>query len=99
MDPSHASAGGMAIVVPKSFDALVYIPTSTAAVFGMSAREAREMQREIHDNGSDWHIAGIGFDDVTTSTNSMGARLMNADPLNASPNYLLSSLRRKAVRR
>ena len=85
MDPAHPDHG-MPMVVPKSFDGLVYMPTSTAAV---SATNAFHMQRAMRDNGGDWDVGGLAFDEVTASTTARGAVLTNGDPLNASPNYLL----------
>jgi erythromycin esterase len=84
MDKAHPG-GGMPMVVPKSFDGLVYMPTSTASV---SAVDARHMKREIHENGADWTIFGLEFDDVTVSTNPMGATLTNNDALNVSSSFL-----------
>ena len=85
MDPAHPSAG-MPMIVPKSFDGLVYIPTSTASV---SAVDARQMKRELHENGDDWELFGLQFDDVTVSTTATGATLTNSDALNVSPAYLM----------
>jgi hypothetical protein len=85
MDPAHPS-GAMAMIVPKSFDALVYIPRSTSTV---SAVDAREMKREIRENGADWDLFGLAFDDVNVSTTATGATMTNSDALNVSPAYLV----------
>jgi erythromycin esterase len=83
MDPAHP-AGGMPMVVPKSFDGLVYMPTSTAS---LSAVDVREMKRDIREKGSDWQLFGVPYDDVTVSATPTGETLTNDDDLNASPSY------------
>lgn len=88
MDPANPRSE-MSMVVPNSFDALVYIPISTASV---SAVGAGQLQRAIRERGADWETTGPGFDDVTVFTNPTGARLTNADALNASDNDLLRRL-------
>ena len=43
------------------------------------------MHRDIAQSGADWRISGIGYDDVTVSPTSNGAKLTNTDGLNGTP--------------
>lgn len=86
IDPLHP-AYEVPMIVPKSFDGLIYVPISTAATDGA---HYSEMRREVRSgNGSLWESSGVGFDDVTTSISVSDATLTNGDNLNASPNEFL----------
>lgn len=86
MDPAHP-AYAVSMVVPKSFDGLVYAAKSTAST---ERSQYSQMKREVRsDDGSLWLVSGLGFDDVTVTASADGAALNNDDGLNASPNTLL----------
>jgi erythromycin esterase len=84
VDPQHPPYP-MQIVVPSSFDGLVYIPTSTASTYGVGPSS---MHRDVTLSGNDWRISGIGYTDVTVSPISNGAKLTNDDGLNGTPQRL-----------
>ena len=85
IDPQHPEYQKLGMVIPNSFDGLVYVPTSTAATNGISISK---MRRDVHENGTTWQVSGVGFDDVTISTSPSGALLTNRDGLNSTPNTL-----------
>jgi erythromycin esterase len=85
IDPQHPPYP-MQIVVPNSFDGLVYVPISTASTYGVGPLS---MHRDIMQSGADWRISGIGYDDVTASPTSNGAKLTNDDGLNGTPQRLV----------
>jgi erythromycin esterase len=85
LDPQHPPYP-MQIVVPNSFDGLVYVPISTASTYGVPPLS---MHRDIAQSGADWRISGIGYDDVTVTQTSNGAKLTNTDGLNGTPQRLV----------
>jgi erythromycin esterase len=85
MDPQRPAEEKASIVIPESFDGLVYVPTSTASVSGT---DSLHMRRKFQSN-STWETVGIGFDDVTASVSTTGATLTNADELNSAPIFFL----------
>jgi erythromycin esterase len=86
IDPLHP-AYEVPMIVPKSFDGLVYAPISTAATDGT---HYSEMHHEVRaGDGTVWESSGAGFDDVTTGVSASDATITNSDALNASPNELL----------
>jgi erythromycin esterase len=84
IDPSHPSSP-VPMVIPNSFDGLVYVPVSTAATNGVSYTQ---MKRNVSGSDETWTISGGGFDDVTASTNGNSAIVRNEDGLNATLNAL-----------
>ncbi len=86
IDPQHPEYQKLPMVIPNSFDGLVYVPTSTAATDGTSVLQ---MRRDVRENGATWQVSGVGFDDVTLSTSPSGALLTNRDGLNATSNALM----------
>ena len=85
IDPAHPDER-MPMVVPNSFDGLLYVPASTASTSGAVFSN---MHREVDKGGAEWKIAGAGFDDVTVSTTSTGATISNVDALNAVQNSMM----------
>ena len=85
MDPQRPAEEKASIVIPESFDGLVYVPTSTASVSGT---DSLHMRRTFQSNGT-WETFGIGFDDVTASVSTSSATLTNADELNSAPIFFL----------
>lgn len=86
IDPQHP-AYEVPIVIPNSFDGLVYVPISTAATDGT---HYSQMHREVRaGDGSVWESSGMGFDSVTTSVSATDGTIANGDSLNASPNEFL----------
>ena len=86
IDPLHP-AYVVPMIVPKSYDGLVYVPVSTAATDGSNYRA---MHREIESSdGNAWEISGVGFDTLTATAMADGAIIGNLDGLNASPYTLL----------
>lgn len=86
IDPQHPEYQKLPMVVPDSFDGLVYVPTSTAATDGSNYLQ---MRREARAGSARWQISGVGFDDVTVQAGATDATLSNGDALNATPNMLL----------
>ena len=84
IDPLHP-ADRLPMVVPNSFDGLVYVPTSTATVSGTASAQ---MRRDIAEGGTGWKIAGVGFDDAAVSATATQATLANRDGINATPSFL-----------
>ena len=85
IDPQHPPSA-MQIVVPNSFDGLVYVPISTASTFGVPSSS---MHRDITQGGVTWRISGLGYGDVTVSATSNAAKLTNDDGLNGTPQTLV----------
>ncbi len=86
IDPLHP-AYRVPMIIPNSFDGLVYVPISTAATDGS---HYSQMHREVRsDDGSVWEASGVGFNDVTTVVSASNATITNGDGLNSSANTLL----------
>jgi erythromycin esterase len=85
VDPSHPD-DKLPMVIPNSFDGLVYVPTSTASAPGTAFPD---MHRDVREAGSDWKVLGVGFDDVTVTVTPSEATIANVDALNATQNGLL----------
>jgi erythromycin esterase len=78
IDPQHPEYQLLPMVIPSSFDGLVFMPVSTSAI---SAGTDSAMRRTIRGGGQTWTVSGVGFDDVAVSTTTSGATLTNADGL------------------
>ncbi len=89
IDPLHP-AYEVSMVIPNSFDGLVYVPISTGASDGS---DYSEMHRELRSgDGKVWETSGVGFNDVTTVASASSATITNRDGLNSRPNELLCRL-------
>ncbi len=85
IDPQRPGEQKASIKIPDSFDALVYVPTSTASISGTGSSQ---MRHEIQSNGT-WETLGVGFDDVAASFSAGSATITNADALNSAPVFFL----------
>ncbi len=84
--PQGGSSGRVPMFVSKAYDGLVYVPTSTAAIYGVPPWQ---MHRDVVEGTEPWIAAGPGFNDVTVSAVAHGAALNNNDGLNDMPNQLV----------
>lgn len=86
IDPTRVYEQNLDAVLPRAFDGLVYIPTSTATV---AVRTRPQAQRVVHKDGTHWITFGAGLDDITISATSTEATFTDHDGLDATQHFLL----------
>ncbi len=86
LDPAQPYSQIVQIDIPSAYDALVYIPVSTASIPGVSSES---MDREITSGGASWRVYGADNGSVSATFASGAATLTNGDGLDVMANSLM----------